>query len=267
MGGVTFRITCSAFLGIALGFLAEPSRAKAGEKTGAKADSGKGHSAPRWDYVGKAGPKNWGRLAPEFKTCERGADQSPIDLRDANQGEGDKLRFEYFPSPVSVFNNGHTVQMEVEKGSAFENGRGRYELAQFHFHTPSEHTLGGKSFPMEVHLVHKGETGALAVVGVLMKVGKRHPALDAVFQNMPTQEGNQKAGGLLLNANALLPRSGGYYYYPGSLTTPPCSEGVSWHILKAPIEISQGQLDAFRKLFKMNARPVAPLSGRVFMEF
>ncbi|MCA2961017.1 MAG: carbonic anhydrase family protein [Silvanigrellales bacterium] len=219
-----------------------------------------------WGYSGKKGPKSWGHLNEAYRLCERGTDQSPIDLRDAAPGEGDKLRFEYFPSPLSVWHNGHTIQVDVEKGSSFQNGRGRFELKQFHFHTPSEHTRDGKSFPLEIHLVHSNAEGALAVVGILVELGKRHPALDAVFENMPAKPGKKNVEGLFLNARALLPRKGGYDFYPGSLTTPPCSEGVSWHVLKTPLEISKQQLDAFRKVFKMNARPVQPLRDRVLRE-
>lgn len=226
----------------------------------------KKHTEEHWSYSGTSGPTFWGRLSEKNRLCERGSDQSPIDLKDALPGEGDTLRFEYFPSPVTLRNTGHTIQVDVQNGSSFQNGRGRYELKQYHFHTPSEHTRAGKSFPMEIHLVHANDEGKLAVVGVWVELGSRNAALDAVFQNLPAKPGSVSVEGLLLNPTALLPRRGGYYVYPGSLTTPPCSEGVSWHMLKTPIQISRAQLDAFRKVFKMNARPVQPLRDRVLRE-
>lgn len=271
------RARARATMGTAA-ILAASSFAGAAIARGAKATSSSGGhaphgdaSSPHWTYGGKGGPKEWGSLSPAFSICRTGADQSPIDLRGAAPGEGDRLRFEYLPTPLSLLNNGHTVQVDAARGSYFENGRGRYELAQFHFHGPSEHTVDGKAFPLEAHFVHKrvdaGFEGALAVVGVLFKIGARHPVFDAVLQNAPASGASGTVAGLSLDASALLPRNGGYFYYPGSLTTPPCSEGVAWHVLKTPLEISRQQAEAFRRLFKGgNARPVQPLRDRVLRE-
>jgi carbonic anhydrase len=208
----------------------------------------------------------WGKLSPAFRTCETGADQSPIDLRNPSPGEGDTLRFDYAPSPLTLAHDGHTIRMDYAAGSALENGRGRYELTQLHFHAPSEHTVDGKAFPMELHLVHKDPEGHLAVVGVLFQLGQRNSAVAAVFDNMPARPGKVRVPGLLLDATALLPRKGGYFSYPGSLTTPPCDEGVRWHVLKARMTISKEQLASFRKVFGSNARPVQPLRDRVLRE-
>jgi carbonic anhydrase len=223
-----------------------------------------------WSYEGKTGPKDWGKIKSDYSLCATGADQSPVDLKSPHPGEGDKLRFEYFASPLKIANNGHTFQVNLEKGSFFENGRGRFELLQFHLRTPSEHTLAGKSFPLELHLVHKNTqtdpAAQLAVVGVFLKEGKRLPALDLILREGPAKEGNVEVAGISINPQVFLPRSGGYFYYPGSLTTPPCSEGVAWHVLKEPLEASKEQIAAFRKVFKKNARPVQPLKERVLRE-
>ena len=211
-----------------------------------------------------------GTLSDEFRTCQSGADQSPVDLRAAVPGEGDKLRFDYFPTPLVVVNDGHVISVPYDGGSVFTNARGRYELARVEVRTPSEHTLAGKSFPMELQLVHrsaeKGEAGQLAIVSVFVKAGKANPLLKAIGDNIPAKENVARSRGLLLEATALLPRSGGYFYYPGSLTTPPCTKGVSWHVLKEPIEASREQIEALRKPFKSNARPVQPLRDRLIRE-
>jgi len=225
---------------------------------------------PTWSYSGKNGPRAWGTLSDEFRTCQGGADQSPVDLRAAAPGEGDKLRFDYFATPLVVMNDGHALSAMHEGGSAFSNARGRFELARIDVRTPSEHTLAGKSFPMELQLVHRGaERGdeeQLSIVSVFVKVGKANPVLEAIRDNAPDKEGVVRVRGLLIDAAALLPRTGGYFYYPGSLTTPPCTEGVVWHVLKDPIEASKEQIEALRKPFKANARPVQPLRDRLLRE-
>ena len=142
---------------------------------------------------------------------------------------------------------------------------GNYKLLQFHFHTPSEEKIDGKSFPMVAHLVHKNEAGNLAVIGVLFKAGKENAALKEIFAKLPAAEGKEPLADKF-DATALLPSSLAYFSFNGSLTTPPCSEGVSWHVLKTPVEMSPKQISAFKKIFKMNARPVQPLNDRKVIE-
>jgi carbonic anhydrase len=136
------------------------------------------------------------------------------------------------------------------------------KLVQFHFHTPSEEKIDGKAYPMVAHLVHQNVEGKLAVVAVLLTQGKENTALDPLFENLPPSEGAKTTLGANFNAVDLLPAERGYFKYVGSLTTPPCSEGVRWQVLKRPVEVSKAQIAAFRKLYQMNARPVQPLNGR-----
>lgn len=221
--------------------------------------------APHWGYEGKAG--NWSDLDKEFATCKIGKEQSPIDIpsKSAEKSKLAPIKVAYKASAAELVNNGHTIQVNLADGGAATVPSGSYKLLQFHFHTPSEEKIDGKSFPLVAHLVHRNDAGQLAVVAVLFKEGKENAALKDMFANLPAKEGKGDLKGGF-NASALLPKEMGYYAFKGSLTTPPCSEGVAWQVLKAPVDISAGQLAAFRKIFKMNARPVQPLNGRKVME-
>lgn len=225
-----------------------------------------GHGA-HWEYEGEAGADKWGDLAAEFATCKTGKSQSPIDLGSAIEAELSKLSFSYKAVPLKVLNNGHTIQVDQKgAGSAKIDGK-EYELLQFHFHAPSEHTVATKAYPMEVHLVHKNGEGRLAVVGVFIKEGKENAALKAAWDNMPDKGGVEKAvDGATFNPSALLPKGDDFYRYHGSLTTPPCSEGVLWTVLKDPIEMSAAQIGKFKQVLHANARPVQPLHDRFLLE-
>ena len=219
--------------------------------------------APHWAYEGEVGPSNWARVDPGFKTCGLGKRQSPINIetRDTEKGGLKPIMFTYMPGPAEVINNGHTIQVNLpNSGTARFDGL-EYKLVQFHFHTPSEEKIDSMAQHMVVHFVHRAGDSKLAVVGVLFKLGKENAALKPVFDNMP------KKSGLTFSINEfnpaeLLPADPTYFAYQGSLTTPPCSEDVKWHVMRTPIEISYAQLAAFKKLYKMNARPVQPLNGR-----
>jgi carbonic anhydrase len=219
---------------------------------------------PHWEYTGKNGTKAWGNLEPDFALCKTGKVQSPINIQDkqAKQSPRAALSIRYVPETAEVVNNGHTIQVNVQEGSTIQLEDGEYKLAQFHFHTPSEEKINGKPFPMEAHFVHKNDAGKLAVVAVFLKQGKENAALKDVFDHLPPKEGMTEALKSPVNLPAILPTQLAHYHYVGSLTTPPCSEDVSWQVLKTPVEISKAQIDAFHKLYKMNARPVQPLNGR-----
>lgn len=225
---------------------------------GAHAGEGTAH----WEYEGKHGPAAWGEMDSGFATCKLGKEQSPIDIRNAQKGALAPLAFGYTPSGAEVVNNGHTIQVNLTDAGVLTLDGVPYKLVQFHFHTPSEERINGKTYPMVAHLVHKNADGKLAVVGIMLKEGKPNTALKAVFDNLPHTEGAKKTLEGNFNVADMLPVEQGYYKYIGSLTTPPCSEGVRWQVLKQPIEVSKAQINAFRKLYKLNARPVQPLNGR-----
>ena len=238
---------------------------KAHDKAAADAPHAEQHPA-HWDYQGAGGPEQWAHLSPEFATCARGSRQSPIDIRDGIKVELDAVQFDYKPSAFKVLDNGHTVQVNVAPGNAIEVMGQRYELVQFHFHRPSEERINGKPFDMVAHLVHKSEQGRLAVVAVLLEKGSAQPVVQSVWNNLPLEKGDEVAARAPIDLNQLLPRERGYYTYMGSLTTPPCSEGVLWMVMKQPVTISDEQIGIFARLYPMNARPVQAASGRLIKE-
>lgn len=217
-----------------------------------------------WSYEGHGGAAHWAELDENFKTCSLGKFQSPIDIetRKAKPADLAPIGFAYTPGAAEVINNGHTIQVNLPAAGTATIGGMEYKLLQFHFHTPSEEKINGKAYPLVAHFVHKNGEGKLAVVAVLFKQGKENAALKSVFANLPAKEGEPRAleGGI--NPADVLPADHAYYAFMGSLTTPPCSEEVRWQVLKTPVELSAGQIAAFRKLYKMNARPVQPLNGR-----
>lgn len=225
-------------------------------------------AAPHWEYAGHHGPTHWGEMQKDFETCGLGKHQSPIDIRKSEKKDDlPALTFEYTGSPLKIVNNGHTVQVNIGEGGGVKIGDHAYKLAQFHFHTPSEERIKGKPTSMVAHLVHKDEAGKLAVVALLIKQGKENATLKPVFDNMPMSAGPvHSVEGLSINVADLLPAKQGYFHFEGSLTTPPCSEGVSWYVLSTPVEASTEQIKSFQTLYKNNARPVQPLNGRTVVE-
>ena len=219
-----------------------------------------------WGYEGKTGPDNWGNLNPEFATCKLGHQQAPIDIptKSAAKVTG-AIKTNYKASAGEIINNGHTIQVVLpEAGSANLSGI-NYKFLQTHFHTPAEEKLDGQSYPLNAHIVHQNADGKLAVIGVFFKEGAENPVLKEVFAQMPSAEGKVAIKGKI-DPSGLLPKSLAYYSYLGSLTTPPCSEGVTFYILKTPMEMSKAQLEQFKKLYPMNARPTFPLNGRKITE-
>lgn len=221
-----------------------------------------------WGYEGEGAPANWGKLKPEFALCGTGQSQSPIDIDKTYKTTLDPIQFNYKQTPLKIINNGHAVQVNVEPGSSAMIEGAKYELLQFHFHAPSEHTVKGKFYDMEMHLVHKNDSGDLAVVGVMMKKGQANKIMQVLWGNLPTEVNKENVvSGISVDASSLLPKDRGAYHYYGSLTTPPCSEGVNWTVLKTPVEVSEEQVQQFRTLMGMdNNRPVLPVNKRFVLE-
>jgi carbonic anhydrase len=224
-----------------------------------------GH-AGHWDYQGAGGPETWGQLKPEFSQCSTGQRQSPIDIRGGIAVQLEPIQFDYRVSGFSVIDNGHTVQVNLPAGHAITVLGRRFELQQFHFHRPSEERINGKQFEMVAHLVHKDAEGKLAVVAVLLDRGAAQPLIQAVWNALPLEKHEAQAAPGTIDLNKLLPEDRRYYTYMGSLTTPPCSEGVLWMVLKTPVTVSPDQIAIFSQLYPMNARPVQPLAGRLIKE-
>ena len=222
--------------------------------------------AVHWDYKGDAGPESWGALKAEFSQCATGTRQSPIDIRDGIKVQLDAVQVDYRPSGFRVIDNGHTVQVNVAGGNSIEVQGRRYDLLQFHFHRPSEERINGRLFDMVAHLVHKDMEGRLAVIAVLLDRGTAHPIIQTIWNNLPLEKGEELSARATLDLNALLPADRSYYTYMGSLTTPPCSEGVLWMVMKNPVMVSAEQIGIFSRLYPMNARPIQSVSGRLIKE-
>ncbi|MGQ0710375.1 MAG: carbonic anhydrase [Rhodoferax sp.] len=247
----------------------KPVRAAAKPAPAPAAPAPEQHGEVHWSYEGENGPTQWGQLKPEFNVCAIGKRQSPINIDEGQtlQGPAEPISFSYSASNATVTNNGHTVQVDVQ-GDNFITVRGiSYRLLQFHFHTPSEEQVNSTRFPMVAHLVHKNDEGQLAVVGILLDAGLPNTLIDKVWTYMPLDAGDRvRMPREALNLNELLPSDQRYYQYIGSLTTPPCTEGVLWLVMKQPVQISRNQLRLFRQLYPFNARPVQPVNGRPVRE-
>ena len=220
-----------------------------------------------WGYDGNTGPAKWGDLSTDFHTCSIGLEQTPIDLTGAIKAQTDPVDIAYQTMPLKIVNNGHTIQVNATPGSRLLVGGTSYELLQFHFHHPSEHLLAGKNFDLECHFVHKAASGALAVVGVFIRPGAANPSLTPIWQAMPNEEGPEKTvAGVIVDTAGLLPQDRDHFHYMGSLTTPPCSEGLTWTVFRSPVEASAEQVRRFAALFPMNARPIQPINRRFLLE-
>jgi carbonic anhydrase len=225
---------------------------------------GDGGDGAEWGYDGKTGPDHWGDLSPDYAACAHGAEQSPIGLSSSIAPSTEPpLETDYHSTPLVIFNNGHTIEVEYHEGSSLTVAQQTWEVAQFHFHAHSEHTLDGFAAPLELHIVHRDEVGSLAVVGVFIVEGAPNPALGEIFTHLPAHESEpEEIEGVDVNVADLLPGNLAAWRYHGSLTTPPCTEGVRWHVLAAPIEASAEQIAAFEEIFDRNHRPVQPLGDR-----
>lgn len=217
----------------------------------------------QWTYQGDEGPSHWAALKQEFATCSSGRQQSPVDLPRKAALSNTNVRIQYVPEDGTVSNSGHSIQVNLSGASKIVFKDSIYTLKQFHFHTPSEHTISGLMYPMEIHFVHANTAGQLAVIGVLVERGNEHAEFAKILSDIPTKIGEPTAfKGLQLSQ--LLPKDSGSWTYKGSLTTPPCTEGVEWAVFGAPVELSEKQIAAFRALYPVNARPTQPLFDRSF---
>lgn len=234
----------------------EPAdKEKAKEDHGKKDD--KSH-AVHWGYEGDNGPEHWG---DNFPVCGKGKKQSPLNIVGPFEKSKETLTVDYKEGPLKIVNNGHTIQVNVEPGSTLTIGKESFDLLQFHFHRPSEEQVEGKNAAMVAHFVHKSKEGKLAVIGVMLNEGKDSAAIKTLWANLPPKEMEEYLPAkVTFNPGSMLPKELGFYNYEGSLTTPPCTEGVQFYILKSPMELSKQQVAKFP--FKLNARPVQSLNGR-----
>jgi carbonic anhydrase len=219
-----------------------------------------------WSYEGENGPANWGTINPAWAKCGAGNRQSPIDIRDGMKVELEQIGFDYHPSSFNVTDNGKTVQVMVGGGNFLNIGNRMYELVQFHFHRPSEERINGKGYEMVVHLVHKDAEGHIAMLALLLERGKPQPVIQTVWNNLPLEKYDTAAPSTVLDPLELLPARRDYYTFMGSMTTPPCQEGVLWIVMKEPVQASPQQMALFSRLYPLNARPVQPGSGRIIKE-
>jgi len=225
--------------------------------------------APHWSYEGEEGPEHWGEIDEDYRMCAEGRNQSPINLVSDLRAELPVLEFEYYSTPLREINNGHTIQQNVKPGSFLKIPERdvEFELKQFHFHSPSEHSVNGYHYAMEMHFVHANKEGDLTVVGVMIEEGQEDPVLKKLWSFMPENPGDTSEQPIGIEETNLLPPTHDYYAYGGSLTTPPCSEGVKWIVLKTPIEASAEQIETFkRRVGPTTNRPVQPTNARYILD-
>jgi len=219
-----------------------------------------------WAYEGENGPAYWGKINPAWAKCGDGSRQSPIDIRDGMKVELEQITFDYHPSSFNVTDNGKTVQVMVGGGNFITVNNRMYELIQFHFHRPSEERINGKGYEMVVHLVHKDGEGRIAMLALLLERGKPQPVIQTVWNNLPLEKLETMAPSVVLDPMELLPARRDYFTFMGSMTTPPCQEGVLWLVMKEPVQASPAQMALFSRLYPLNARPIQPSSGRIIKE-
>ena len=221
----------------------------------------------RWTYAGPTGAVNWHKLSPDYALCGHGQRQSPIDIKDGIRVTLDGIKFDYKPSALKVLNNGHTIQVAYDPGSSITVGGTTFDLINFHFHRPAEERVNGRPFDMVAHLVHKSKEGAIAEVAVLMMAGDENPFIKNLWNHLPLDVGMEEVpAGVTIDVMQLLPKIRGYFTYMGSMTTPPCSEGVRWIVMRTPVQVSRAQLNVFGRLYENNARPIQPAHARLVKE-
>lgn len=254
-----------------------PLPAKSEPPVAKKADSGwramqalvepaRQHAHIHWSYEGEGGPDNWHRLDTKNTLCATGQRQSPIDIRDGIKVDLEPIKFSYKPATFRIIDNGHTVQVSVGDGRITLTGK-TYELVQFHFHKPAEERINGRGFDMVAHLVHRADDGQLAVVAVLLEKGAENPLIQTLWNYLPLEKNTEVVPpSPTIDLNAFLPAARDYYTYMGSLTTPPCTEGVLWLVLRQPMQVSPEQIAIFSRLYRNNARPIQAGFGRLVKE-
>jgi carbonic anhydrase len=219
-----------------------------------------------WTYDGESGPGNWSKINVDWGKCSTGNRQSPIDLRDGIKVDLEQITFDYHQSSFTEVDNGHTIQVTVGTGNFITVNNQTYELQQFHFHRPSEEKINGKGTEMVMHLVHKSAEGKLAVVAVLLERGKAHPLIQTVWNNLPLEKLESVSPTVVLDLMEALPAKRDYFTFMGSLSEPPCTEGVLYIVMKQVMQASPAQLALFSRMYPLNARPVQPGNGRVIKE-
>jgi carbonic anhydrase len=219
-----------------------------------------------WSYEGELGPANWSRINVDWAKCGMGNRQSPIDLRDGIKVNLEQIGFDYHPSSFNEVNNGHTIQVTVGGGNFITVGNQTYELQQFHFHRPSEEKINGKGTEMVMHLVHKSAEGKFAIVAVLLERGQPHNLMQTIWDNLPLEKQEVVSPSIVIDPKDALPEKREYFTYMGSMSEPPCSEGVLWLVFKQPRQASPAQMALFSRLYPLNARPVQSTAGRMIKE-
>jgi carbonic anhydrase len=219
-----------------------------------------------WSYEGETGPANWSKINVDWAKCGTGNRQSPIDLRDGIKVNLEQISFDYHPSSFSEVNNGHTIQVTVGGGNFITVGNSVYELQEFHFHRPSEEKINGKGTEMVIHLVHRSAEGKIAIVAVLLERGQPHRLMQTIWDNLPLEKFETVSPSIVLDPTDALPERREYFTYMGSLTEPPCTEGVLWMVFKQPMQASPAQMALFSRLYPLNARPIQSTAGRMVKE-
>lgn len=221
----------------------------------------------QWSYEGSNGPEHWGKLTQDFSLCSAGKEQSPINIQKAISAQHHELDLSFTQSRQEIVNNGHSIQINVEQGNTLKLDNDIYTLQQFHFHSPSENEINGKAYPLEAHFVYKSKSGALAVLAMMFDEGKNNSELGNAWSQLSEKLNSPEQLKTIVNLKTLLPESFKYYKFTGSLTTPPCSEDVSWLVIEQPEEASKEQILAFRKIIKHdNNRPIQKSNGRVIID-
>lgn len=219
-------------------------------------------SHTHWNYLSPTGPDEWGDLHDEHALCSTGTQQSPINIKANTSAALPALAIHYPAGPAVVKHNGHSLEVTTESKGDVTLASGTHDFVQMHFHTPAEMQIDGRKYPFSAHLVHRDAVGNLAVIALLFDVGAKNKALDSLFSSLPRREGDSVTLNNL-DLQSLFPEKLDYFTFMGSLTTPPCTEGVRWQVLKVPGTVSQQQLNAFKQLFPMNARPIQPTNDRM----
>lgn len=224
-------------------------------------------SEVQWGYIGKGGPEHWGKLDPAFAICEQGKNQSPVNLTGFVEAELEPITFSYTGLVTEVVNSGRTIEANYTAGSTIQVAGKTFELKQFHFHSPGEHTLNGDSLPLEGYFVHEAQDGSVAVIAVMYTLGEENQGIARLWKQMPNKSGQKAAMASQVRAEDLMPEERDYYRYNGSLTIPPCLEGVIWMVMKQTVSVSREQVDEFGKIMHhSNSRPVQPLNARVILQ-
>lgn len=249
-----------------IGFSKPPDSAALMHEPSASSRLSQLYTTRKWSYAGDTGPRNWANLHRDYRDCA-GRNQSPIDLRGFTESVLRPIKFSYQPPSAALLNNGRTVQLSYRQPEYIEVEGSTFHLRQFRFHSPSENRINGRAFPLEAHFVHQNDSGEYAIVSVMFEQGAENPALPRHVEALPTQEGEMIALESPISPDALLPEQRDYFRFNGSLTTPPCTEGVRWFVLKTPATASAEQLAAMKTAIGQdNNRPVQPLNARVVLK-